>query len=46
MKGWYIRDRDDEKVYICKCCGSRQDVPYNVCPDCGNVSDKECTKLQ
>lgn len=36
MKGWYIRDRDDVKVYICKNCGHQHDVPYNVCPDCGN----------
>lgn len=46
MKGWYIRDRDDVKYYICKNCGRHHDVPYKTCPDCGGSEEKECTKLQ
>lgn len=41
MRGWYIRDRGDEKTYICKACGREHDVPYDTCPDCGNRSKPE-----
>lgn len=41
MRGWYIRDRENEKTYICKACGRSHDVPYDTCPDCGNRSKPE-----
>lgn len=37
MRGFYIKERNGETVFVCKYCGHSNDVP--VCEYCGNGKD-------
>lgn len=43
MTGFYIKERTDgERVFVCKCCGHKNDVP--ICEYCGNGSKEKTTQ--